>query len=90
MKNYYRREWLNTHDQGMACIEVSVDHDHEYGDGTVTIFDCSRKASLEFFVGDDEARRNSLAKITIMLAVLTEFRDELSKLAKRRAAHPTS
>jgi hypothetical protein len=45
----------------------------------ITIADCRRRIQLEFFIGTKRARRISLAKINLLIDVLTEFRDALTK-----------
>jgi len=43
----------------------------------VTLADCRRRIQLEFFLGTKQTRRISLAKIDVLINVLTEFRDQL-------------
>jgi hypothetical protein len=45
----------------------------------LTIADCRRRIQLEFFLGTKQARRRSLQKITLLIDVLTRFRDALIK-----------
>ena len=45
----------------------------------VTIADCRKRIQLEFFIGTKRTRRMSLAKINLMIDILTAFRDTLSK-----------
>jgi hypothetical protein len=45
----------------------------------VIIADCKRAIHFEFFLGSRKARRLSLAKINLLVDVLTQFRDALAK-----------
>jgi hypothetical protein len=48
----------------------------------VTISDCKRVVQLEFFLGSKRDRRLSLAKIDLLIKVLTQFRTALAKEIK--------
>jgi len=51
--------------------------------GTLTLADCHRPPiHLEFFLGNAEDRKRSLAKINLLIEVLTAFRDALGEEAK--------
>jgi hypothetical protein len=56
----------------------------------LTIADCRRRIQLEFFLGTKQARRISLAKINLLIDMLTKFRDalanEIALIEKRCAA----
>jgi hypothetical protein len=43
----------------------------------LTLADCRRRIQLEFFLGTRRERRLSLAKINLLIKVLTAFRDAL-------------
>ena len=45
----------------------------------VILADCNHVIKLEFFLGTKKARRNALAKINLLIDVLTRFRDALVK-----------
>ena len=45
----------------------------------VLIADCKRVVQLEFFLGSKRDRRISLAKIDLLIDVLTQFRRALAK-----------
>ena len=45
----------------------------------VLIADCKRVVQLEFFLGTKRHRRISLAKIDLLIDVLTQFRAALAK-----------
>jgi hypothetical protein len=46
---------------------------------SVFLGDCEHTIMLEFFLGTKHRRRASLAKIDLLLDVLTEFRDALKR-----------
>ena len=43
------------------------------------IADCNRITEFEFYLGTKQSRRRSLAKINLLIAFLTGFRDALAK-----------
>jgi hypothetical protein len=45
----------------------------------VIIADCNRLVQLEFFLGSKRHRRISLAKIDLLIKILTQFRTALAK-----------
>ena len=45
----------------------------------LTMADCRRRIQFEFFLGTKRARRISLAKINLLIDILTAFRDALTK-----------
>jgi len=48
----------------------------------LTLADCHRSVQFEFFLGNAMFRRQSLAKIDLLLKVLNGFREALIKEAK--------
>lgn len=44
----------------------------------LTIADCRRRVELEFYLGNKQARRRSLAKIDLLISILTRFRETLA------------
>lgn len=62
-----------------AVVESSRDGEYPWGTNMLTIADCRRSVQLEFFLGTRRARRISLAKIDILISILTRFRDALAK-----------
>ena len=60
-------------------VESSRSGEYKWGTYMLTIADCRRRIQLEFFLGTKRARRISLAKINLLIAVLTRFRDALLK-----------
>ena len=63
----------------LAEIESSRGGENKWGHSMLTIADCRRRVQLEFFLGTKRARRVSLAKINLLIEVLTRFRDALIK-----------
>jgi len=63
----------------LAHVESSHDGAYPWGDNLVYIADCRRIIKLEFFIGTAKARRASLAKLNLLINVLSSFRDALSK-----------
>jgi hypothetical protein len=45
----------------------------------LTIADCRRRVQIEFFLGTKRERRRSLAKINLLISILTRFREVLTK-----------
>ena len=80
---YLRREFLNAapqleHTSYILChVENSENGSNAHGSNVVNIADCKRVITLDFYLGDKEARDSSLAKINLLLEVLGEFRDGL-------------
>ena len=62
-----------------AVVESSHDGEYPWGTNMLTIADCRRSVQLEFFLGTRRARRVSLAKIDLLLNILTRFRAALVK-----------
>jgi hypothetical protein len=81
---FRKRSFLNAVSTGHTSYilaEVESSHDGEYKGGThmLTIADCRRRVLLEFFLGTKRARQISIAKINLLIEVLTCFRDALIK-----------
>ena len=66
----------------LAEVESSCDGAYNGGHYMLTIADCNRSIRLEFFLGNAIARRQSLAKIDRLLAVLNDFRAALIREAQ--------
>jgi hypothetical protein len=60
-----------------VVVESSRDGEYRWGTNMLTIADCHRRVQLEFFLGGRRERRLSLAKINLLIKVLTAFRDAL-------------
>jgi hypothetical protein len=77
-----QRAFLNSVSTGKTShvyAQVESVHDGRYpwGDNLVMIADCRRSVTLEFFLGSKRHRRLSIAKINLLIDVLTRFRDAL-------------
>ncbi len=82
--SFRRRVFLNpaSTDQSsyiLVYVESTHNGEHPWGSNMVNIADCRRKIELEFNIGTRTARRISLAKINLLIKVLTAFRDALLK-----------
>jgi hypothetical protein len=62
-----------------AHIQTGEDGPDKWGDNRVIIADCKRVVELEFFLGTKRDRRNSLAKLDLLIKLLTQFRAALAK-----------
>jgi hypothetical protein len=81
---FSKRAFLNpasTHLTSYIQAYVQTGHDgpDKWGDNMVLIADCKRVVELEFFLGSKRHRRISLAKIDLLINVLTQFRAALAK-----------
>ena len=86
MKNpfFRKRTFLDPTSTGntshiLTEVESSRSGEYKWGTYLLTIADCRRRIHLEFFLGTKRARRISLAKINLLIEVLTRFRDALLK-----------
>lgn len=86
MKNQFfrKRTFLDPTSTGntshiLTEVESSRSGEYKWGTYMLTIADCRRRIQLEFFLGTKRARRISLAKINLLIEVLTRFRDALLK-----------
>ena len=62
-----------------AVVESTHDGEYPWGTNMLTIADCRRVVQLEFFLGTRRARKVSLAKIDLLIRILTSFRNALAK-----------
>ena len=62
-----------------AHVQTGQEGPDKWGDNMVMIADCRRVVQLEFFLGSKRDRRISLAKIDLLIKILTEFRRALAK-----------
>ena len=62
-----------------AYIQTGREGPDKWGDNMVLIADCKRVVQLEFFLGTKRHRRISLAKIDLLIDVLTQFRAALAQ-----------
>jgi hypothetical protein len=61
----------------MAEVESSDGGEYKCGHYMLTLADCRRRIDLEFCLSTALKRRQSLAKIDLLLEVLNRFRDAL-------------
>ena len=66
----------------LAEVESSCNGEYDGGHYMLTLADCHRSVQFEFFLGNAMYRRESLAKIDLLLKVLNGFREALVKEAK--------
>ncbi|HKG60848.1 MAG TPA: hypothetical protein VKB05_13895 [Pyrinomonadaceae bacterium] len=82
-KNLYafsKRAFLNPASTHLTSyIQAYVQTGDKWGDNTVLIADCKRLIQLEFLLGTKRHRHLSLAKIDLLIEVLTQFRAALAK-----------
>ncbi|HJP94516.1 MAG TPA: hypothetical protein VJ875_21320 [Pyrinomonadaceae bacterium] len=81
---FRKRLFLNPTSTGhtshiLAEVESSRNGEYKWGHYMLTIADCHRRVQVEFRLGTKQARRISLAKINLLIDVLTRFRDALLK-----------
>src|SRR5262245_29406405 len=62
-----------------AVVESSHDGEYPWGTNMLTVADCRRSVQIEFFLGTRRSRKLSLAKIDLLINILTRFRDALTK-----------
>ena len=82
--SFRRRSFLNpistTHTSYIdAVVESSENGEYKIGSNMLTLADCHRVVRIEFFLGNKRNRRRSLAKINLLIDILTRFRDALIK-----------
>ena len=63
----------------LAEIESTRDGEYPWGTNMLTVADCRRSVQIEFFLGTKRSRALSLAKIDLLLSILTRFRAALAK-----------
>jgi hypothetical protein len=86
MKNVFslrKRSFLSPVSTGytshiFAEVESSNGGEYRWGHNMLTIADCRRRVQIEFFLGTKRERHRSLAKINLLIAILTRFRDVLT------------
>ena len=65
-----------------AEVESSDGGEYKWGHYMLSLADCRRRIELEFFLGTARARRQSLAKLDMLVQVLNAFRTALSSEAQ--------
>ena len=83
MYKFIRRDFLNAAPElshtsyVLAHVEHSENGTNAHGSNVINIADCKRVITLDFYLGDKEARDSSISKINLLLEILGEFRDAL-------------
>jgi hypothetical protein len=71
-----------------AHVESTYSGTDKWGDHQIIIADCKRLITLEFSIGTRKHRRISLAKLDVLINVLTGFREalvrEIAELERRK------
>ena len=62
----------------LAEVESSQGGEYRFGHYMLSLADCRRRVEFEFFLGTALDRRQSVAKIDLLLNVLTAFRSALA------------
>jgi hypothetical protein len=81
MKNVFslrKRSFLSPVSTGYTS-HIFAEGEYRWGHNMLTIADCRRRVQIEFFLGTKRERRRSLAKINLLINILTRFRDVLTK-----------
>ncbi|MGH9970341.1 MAG: hypothetical protein ACREBG_21470 [Pyrinomonadaceae bacterium] len=84
---YRKRVFLSPASTGytsyvLAEVQSSEGGEYKWGHYMLSLADCRRRIELEFFLGTARARRQSLAKVDLLLEVLNAFRAALSAEAQ--------
>ena len=66
----------------LAEVESSCGGAYKFGHYMITLADCRHSVHFEFFLGNARARRQSLAKIDLLLNILSNFRVALLREAQ--------
>jgi len=62
-----------------AHVQTGPEGPDKWGENIITVGDCKRVIQLEFFLGSKRDRRQSLAKINLLIKILMQFRRALAK-----------
>lgn len=79
-----KRAFLNPVSTGhtshiLVEVESSRNGEYPWGTNMLRIADCRRSVQLEFFLGTAQARRISIRKLDLLIALLMRFREALVK-----------
>lgn len=77
-------EPLSTGETAYILAEVESSQSGEYSNGTymIVLADCKRHVEFEFYLGTAPHRKNSRAKIDLLVNTLTAFRTALEREAQ--------
>jgi len=70
-----------------AEVESSQGGEYRFGHYMLSIADCRRRIELEFSLSTARARRQSLAKVDLLIEVLNSFRKALLREAQLIAGY---
>jgi hypothetical protein len=84
-RRYYRRRFLNQrghHAGAYVLADISIDRPRRADEGAavdanLTIADCGRVATLDFYVHDAAGARNALHKMRILREIVDGFAEAL-------------
>ena len=82
----YKRRFLNLLSySGIACIETNIPKvgKFENGNGYLTISDCGRQITLDFYVSDKKGSDNSFRKLKVLKEAIEEFESHLTLTRQR-------
>ena len=84
---YQKRSFLNPPSTSatsyiLAEVQSTFEGEEPCATNLLIIGDCHKQIQLEFGLGNRKQRRRSLAKIDLLIKVLTAFRDALVKEAR--------
>jgi hypothetical protein len=93
--SFRRRVFLASVSSGLtsyvlAEVESSNGGEYRYGHYMLSLADCRRRIELEFSLGTARARRESLAKLDVLIDVLNGFREALITEAQLIAGYRES
>ena len=83
-QSFLKRTFLNPASTlSTSYIQANVADSHNgevtHNGNMLIIADCNRTVEFEFYLGTKRHRRQSLAKINLLIDILTRFRDALIK-----------
>jgi hypothetical protein len=87
MFRYRKRTFLapaSTRSTSHILVEVESSNGGTYKNGhyMLTLADCKRQVEIEFYLGTAQRRKQSLAKIDLLVKILSDFREALNAEAK--------
>jgi hypothetical protein len=90
--SFRRRVFLASVSTGLtsyvfAEVESSNGGEYRYGHYMLSLADCRRRIELEFSLATSRARRESLAKLDLLIEVLSSFREALATEAQLIAGY---
>ena len=85
--SYQKRTFLNPPSTSstsyiVAEVQSTFEGEEPWTTNLLILADCHKQIQLEFSLGNRKQRRRSLAKIDLLIKVLTAFRDALQREAQ--------